>query len=204
MDDNSGEHIPVGFTGMGGSYQRQIGPDGEDAGDLIGPLGHMEELPPYTRYPEGAYVQNPQGEAAATGASSSPSDGGSPTNTQREVAIAVPETAHIPAGAGGIGMATRNPEYSSTEENLSVGRSARSAETSDSSRTTIETITRDFAEKLPGGKWRRRARKKLLGVIPYWAICLLVVGLVIVGLVMGTVLGVLLSDDGEDKPDGDE
>lgn len=103
-------------------------------------------------------------------------------------------------------MATRNPEYSSTEENLSVERSARSAETSDSSRTDINTITRDFAEKLPGGKWRRRARKKLLGVIPYWAICLLVVGLVIVGLVMGTVLGVLLTDgDGrKEKPDGDE
>lgn len=51
-----------------------------------------------------------------------------------------------------------------------------------------------------------RARKKLLGVIPYWAICLLVLGLVIVGLVMGTVLGVLLTDgdDKKKKPDGDE
>lgn len=206
IDDGNGERIPVGFNGMGGSYQRQIGPDGEEAGDLIGPLGHMEELPPYTRYPEGAYLRNSSAEAAASGSipSPSPNTATSPAQSQGEMPIAAPEAAHMPSGAGGIGIATRNPEYSSTEENLSVERVARSAETSDSSRTDISTITRDFAEKLPGGKWRRRARKKLLGVIPYWAICLLVVGLVIVGLVMGTVLGILLQDDGKKKPDGDE
>ena len=33
------------------SYQRRLGPDGEDADDLIGPDGHTEQLPPYTRYP---------------------------------------------------------------------------------------------------------------------------------------------------------
>lgn len=220
IDDSNGEHIPVGFSGMGGSYQRQIGPDGEDAGDLIGPLGHMEELPPYSRYPEGSYVPSSQTDGAASGAATAATgttpnsiNEASPAHSHRSATtgagaevVTPPEAAHLPNGVGGIGMATRNPEYSSTEENLSVGRSARSAETSASSRTDINTITRDFAEKLPGGKWRRRARKKLLGVIPYWAICLLLLGLVIVGLVMGTVLGVLLTDgdDKKDKPDGDE
>ena len=33
------------------SYQRRLRPDGEDADDLIGPDGHTEQLPPYTRYP---------------------------------------------------------------------------------------------------------------------------------------------------------
>ncbi|RMY48484.1 hypothetical protein D0865_08060 [Hortaea werneckii] len=42
--------VPVGF-GLGQSYHRQLGPDGEDA-DIIGEDGHAEQLPPYTRYPE--------------------------------------------------------------------------------------------------------------------------------------------------------
>ncbi len=47
----------VGFPGNQDAYQRRIGPDGEEAGDLIGPLGHTEELPPYTRYPEETYAR---------------------------------------------------------------------------------------------------------------------------------------------------
>lgn len=56
-DDLEGEHaspqnlVPVGFPGLGQSYQRQLGPEGEDQ-DLIGDFGHTEQLPPYTRYPE--------------------------------------------------------------------------------------------------------------------------------------------------------
>ena len=43
--------VPVGFPGLGQSYQRRMGPEGEDQ-DLIGDFGHTEQLPPYTRYPE--------------------------------------------------------------------------------------------------------------------------------------------------------
>lgn len=100
-------------------------------------------------------------------------------------------------------MATRNPEYSSTEENLSVAQSGRSGETSENSRQ-INTAAQDYAEKLPTGKWQRRARKKLWGIVPYWAICLLVFGLVIVGVVMGAVLGMVLADDDKPKKDPDE
>ena len=42
--------IPVGFPGMGQRYQRHVGPQGEDVADIIGPDGHAEQLPPYTRY----------------------------------------------------------------------------------------------------------------------------------------------------------
>jgi hypothetical protein len=45
--------IPVGFPGLGQNYQRRLGPEGEEAGDIIGPDGHTEQLPPYTRYPDG-------------------------------------------------------------------------------------------------------------------------------------------------------
>ncbi|KKY28599.1 hypothetical protein UCRPC4_g00404 [Phaeomoniella chlamydospora] len=44
--------IPVGFPGMTQNYQRQIGSTGEDVADIIGPDGHTEQLPPYSRYPD--------------------------------------------------------------------------------------------------------------------------------------------------------
>jgi hypothetical protein len=43
----------VGFPGLARPYARRLGPDGEDADDIIGPDGHTEQLPPYTRYPDG-------------------------------------------------------------------------------------------------------------------------------------------------------
>ena len=197
LEDTSGQHIPVGFTGFGATYQRQYGPDGEEAGDLIGPLGHMEALPPYTRYPEQSFpgctqAGAPSPSPVAAGASSA--EGSAATTT-----------AGIPGTGGGIGITTRNPEYSSTEENLPVTRLARGGNSSDTSQSdSINVAAQKFAEQLPSGKWQRRARKKLWGVIPYWAICLLVLGLIVVGVVMGAVLSFLLEGDKKDKPDGDE
>ncbi|KAL8795447.1 MAG: hypothetical protein Q9195_002036 [Heterodermia aff. obscurata] len=42
---------PTAAMGPTQTYQRRMGPDGEDADDLIGPDGHTEQLPPYTKYP---------------------------------------------------------------------------------------------------------------------------------------------------------
>ena len=57
-DDLDDEHettpqnpVPVGFLGLGNAFQRRRGPDGEEQ-DIIGDYGHIEQLPPYTRYPE--------------------------------------------------------------------------------------------------------------------------------------------------------
>jgi hypothetical protein len=41
----------VGFPGLGQTYERVRGPDGEETG-FVGMDGHAEQLPPYTRYPE--------------------------------------------------------------------------------------------------------------------------------------------------------
>ncbi len=50
--------IPVGFPRHGRPpYQRQIGPEGEEIADMIGPDGHTEQLPPYSRYPDEAYAR---------------------------------------------------------------------------------------------------------------------------------------------------
>jgi len=211
----------VGFPGHGIAYRRQIGPDGEEIGDLIGPLGHMEELPPYTRYPEQTYLRGGAGTSSVDGSGSNgPSNptgpgsngasfvsapettswsppGSSPGSPQN----AVPAPLPVHPGAGGIGLATRDPEYSSTDGSLVAANSQGSIESANTSSNTSHGIgiaARDFAEKLPMGKWQRRARKKLWGIIPYWAICLLVTAMVIVGVVLGAVVGTILTKDGAD------
>lgn len=51
----TGAPIPggAGFSGLSPDYRRRLGPEGEDADDLIGPDGYTEQLPPYTRYANG-------------------------------------------------------------------------------------------------------------------------------------------------------
>lgn len=182
--------IPVGFNTAAVSYQRQLGPDGEEAGDLIGPLGHLEELPPYTRYPDNAYVPKTTTQTPTTEPSS-------PIQAN-ENATSGPAI----AGAGGIGMATRDPEFSSTDDDLALPRtrpSVRSA-VSENSSHDINTAARDIAEKPSQNKWQRRAKRKLWGIIPYWAICLVTVGLVLMGIIMGAVIGTLLTRHKDTPP----
>lgn len=65
--------IPVGFPGLESEYHRRLGPEGEEAADIIGPDGHTEQLPPYTRFADEAFARKhgitegtPIGEAAGS------------------------------------------------------------------------------------------------------------------------------------------
>lgn len=176
---------------MGSGYRRQLGPDGEEAGDLIGPLGHTEELPPYTRYPHESFAAKSATEIEVA-APINPD-----VNATRNVGLIVSSSpGHPIPGAGGIGLATRNPEFSSTEDDLLSPpqrpgslRSVPSVE----SHHHVNEAAQEYAEKPTQGKWQRRARKKLWGIVPYWAICLLLSGIVIMGVVMGTVIGTIVT-----------
>jgi hypothetical protein len=44
--------IPLGFPGLGQRYQQSSRSADNDIADIVGVDGHVEELPPYTRYPE--------------------------------------------------------------------------------------------------------------------------------------------------------
>jgi hypothetical protein len=44
--------IPLGFPGLGQIYQQGSRSAGNDIADIVGADGHVEELPPYTRYPD--------------------------------------------------------------------------------------------------------------------------------------------------------
>jgi len=60
--------IQVGFPGRNANFHRQLGPDDEEQ-DIIGPDGHTEQLPPYSKYPN----ENEKALAAlATGIPASP------------------------------------------------------------------------------------------------------------------------------------
>ncbi|KAM3444709.1 hypothetical protein NHJ13734_001211 [Beauveria thailandica] len=198
--------IPVGFTGLAAPYERQIGPDGEDIGDLLGPLGHTEELPPYSRYPEVAFSTKPA-PGVAPGAGSAPSPTQHAHNEEASGSGSAAATIVAPEVQNTAEVSQENP-FASADDDLmpTISRHSRH------SRHSIRTVStyRDnpssdetYSEKEPEiqTKWQRRARRKLWGVIPYWSICLVFVGLIL-GSVMGAVVGTVLtkSSSSKEKP----
>ncbi|KAK3381369.1 hypothetical protein B0H63DRAFT_201777 [Podospora didyma] len=176
--------IPLGFHGLPDQYHRRIGPEGEDVADIIGPDGHTEQLPPYTRYPDEAYAQKVRDAEENTGARIVPA------------ALVVPtqEAAAIP-GAGGLGLATRNPEFESTDD-FGSPRSRQSARSfaSDMSHHDINTAAAGVSEKRrPSKKWQLWMKRRLWGIVPYWAILMLGVVVVLMGVILGSVIGAFLS-----------
>lgn len=185
-------NIPIGFNStIGQQYQRRTGPEGEETADLIGPHGHTEQLPPYTRYPEVAYLRKtPPGSPA-------------PDSARR---------LSIEPSAGGMGLATRNPEFSSHEE-LPVRQSAEHSRASIgaiSSMTTVNSVSptlpaAEISEKIPESeredekKWKRVARRKVCGIVPVWALCMAVTVVVVVAVLLGAILGVVYSQRNDDR-----
>ncbi|KAI1387443.1 uncharacterized protein F4822DRAFT_406493 [Hypoxylon trugodes] len=172
--------INVGFPGTTDNYQRRIGPDGEDVADLIGPDGHTEQLPPYTRYPEETYNRKALGIET-------------PQPAPVQPMLAIP-------GAGGIGVATRNPEFASTEDlgNLNSPQSRQSVRsfTSDGSQRELTAATRPDKEEVTDEKrlskdWQTTAKRRVWGIIPCWAIILASIVLVLMGVILGAVIGTL-------------
>ncbi|OAA70950.1 hypothetical protein LEL_09541 [Akanthomyces lecanii RCEF 1005] len=192
--------IPVGFTGLAAPYERQIGPDGEDIGDLLGPLGHTEELPPYSRYPEVAFTTKP-GPRASVVVGTVPTPAQQADNDEASGSEPAASVAAVPETQSTADVTPENP-FASAEDDLVRTNSLHS-------RHSIRTVstyrddpssTESFSEKEPRiqTKWQRRARKKLWGVIPYWSICLVFVGL-IMGSVMGAIVGTLLTKGSKNK-----
>ncbi|KAH8666700.1 hypothetical protein BX600DRAFT_436087 [Xylariales sp. PMI_506] len=180
--------IPVGFLGSTDNYQRRIGPEGEEIADMIGPDGHTEQLPPYTRYPDEAYQRKIAGIQTH--------DTGSSTSAGATIAPAVVRSENIP-GAGGIGLATRNPEFGSTED-LHYGavspqsrQSMRSLQ-SEVSQYGINTAAGAVASEKPLKKWQIMAKKKVWGVVPCWALTLTIIIVVMLAAVLSAILATIL------------
>lgn len=188
------DEIGVGFPGATDNYQRRIGPDGEDVADLIGPDGHTEQLPPYTRYPEETYNRKAMGVETPQPVPAQPLQSLQPLPAQpAQPILAIP-------GAGGIGIATRNPEFASTEDLNSINspqsrQSVRSFTSDGSSRTLNDasrSTTNEMDEKKPLKEWQVTAKRRVWGIVPCWAIILAGIVLVLMGIVLGAVIGTVL------------
>ncbi|KAI1867260.1 uncharacterized protein JN550_006991 [Neoarthrinium moseri] len=183
--------IPVGFGGAMDNYQRRLGPDGEEIADMIGPDGHTEQLPPYTRYPDEAYQRKIAG-IGGMPVEPSPAESSSATASTRMESI---------PGAGGLGLATRNPEFASTEDLPLQGatsphsrQSLRSVPSDASSQHEVNTAARAVIdEKKPLKNWQVAAKRKVWGVVPCWALTLTVIIVVMLAVVLGTVLGIFFN-----------
>lgn len=89
--------IPVGFPGLSHGYERRIGADDEEQ-DIIGPDGHMEQLPPYSRFPDS---NNPKIEAGTLplGEGAAFSSGPAPRSDSHSPAVEENLTQSLSSGA---------------------------------------------------------------------------------------------------------
>ena len=186
--------IPIGFGGVHDQYQRRLGPDGEDIADMIGPDGHTEQLPPYTRYPDETYARKVRDVEREGGESSTPGLGAGPSTASPVAPLPAIET--IP-GAGGLGLATLNPEFESSDD-LGSPRSRHSTRTfttaSEVSHHDINTAAAAVSEKrAPLKPWQKWMKRRVWGIIPYWAICLTAAVFLLMGVVLGAVIGTFVT-----------
>ncbi|KAF2500523.1 hypothetical protein BU16DRAFT_249554 [Lophium mytilinum] len=159
--------IPVGFPGRDTGYHRQIGPDGEEQ-DIIGPDGHTEQLPPYTRFPE----EGPTKHSLAAEPSPSP-------------------VATVPPRSGSSQDALVSPTTPSERQHRADPYVLPMSESSGSSHNAESGITE---KSWRGRTWKDIRRKRVLwGKIPLWVL-LLFLGLVLIfAVILGAAIGSFLA-----------
>lgn len=109
--------------------------------------------------------------------------------------VAPPTSPEAIAGAGGIGLATRNPEFESMD-NLDSPRSRDSARSfsTDASEHEINTAAAGASEKGKSLKpWQVWMRKRLWGIVPYWAIGMTLAVLLVMTAILGSVIGTFMA-----------
>ena len=168
--------VPVGFLGLGQSYQRQVGPEGEEQG-LIGDFGHTEQLPPYTRYPEDGpdkvpLLEPPDPPTALH--SRAPVQGSDPSNPIMHVQVQL------------------DPRQSMTDRSLLEGQERRPSVMSRRSLLPLQDrpASGSILESQPWYRtsWRRRKTTRVCGVPLMWflgAVGAIVFGCALLGGVVG-------------------
>ncbi|KAF2660484.1 hypothetical protein K491DRAFT_588934 [Lophiostoma macrostomum CBS 122681] len=182
--------IPVGFPGLSTGYRRQIGPDGEEQ-DIIGPDGHTEQLPPYTRYPDEVPTK------AALAADSNA------TTTPVDAPAIVP---FAPSASGDALVSSPVSPITPPQSSLSEQRESNSrgsvamgvvpiapalSITSSTSTTSTEHggSEKPIAEDKPKS-WRS---KKLWGKVPMGLAVVLLILVLVFAIVLGAAIGTFVS-----------
>lgn len=195
--------IPVGFPGLNNGYHRVLGPDGEEQ-DIIGPDGHTEQLPPYSRFPEeGPTKASMAAEASASRVIPAPTPVDpddpfmtpvspvSPLSTLSFSTSTLPTAPLLPA----VAPARLPPQRPETQTgNVANASSTRAstvpAEPSDSSSASLLTTENSFSEKAEPAptkaSWRKR---KLWGKIPMGVVAVVVILLIVFAVALGAAIG---------------
>ena len=154
--------IPLGFPGhdQGHTYRRQLGPEGEEAGDMIGPLGHTEPLPPYTRYPNDV----PPKASELSTFQGVPPPQNPPQHSQDSIDVA--------------------PSNQSTERELTSSDSPTLVDPNGTPPSEVPDNDGHFKEKIEDQR-----KKRICGVrVPLWLL-LVVIFMLVIAVVLGGVLG---------------
>lgn len=85
-DDGSSANVPLGFPTMNSRLREGSRTFGNDTGDIVGTDGHVESLPPYTRYADNVVAKGDMAEIEQPGTAvveseSSPTDPSAPDST---------------------------------------------------------------------------------------------------------------------------
>ncbi|KAK5125648.1 hypothetical protein LTR85_011922 [Meristemomyces frigidus] len=166
--------VPIGFPGLGQSYQRRMGPDGEEQ-DIIGEDGHAEQLPPYTRYPEDGPEKVPLlvPEAPTALHSRAPVAGTDPTMDLMHTTLRPQPTPH--------------PRQSMTDQSLLGGRHPSMSNVELLHSTTGEgslASNKSWGEK----SWKEKRKTRFCG-IPLWWFLLSMGVVAFIAIVLGSVIG---------------
>lgn len=159
--------MQMGVRGQRQPYHRRIGPDGEEQ-DIIGPEGHAEQLPPYSRYPdeEASKCPLPSSAPAAT-ATDVPSEDGAEHASQQQPLL--PADAHL---------GPRAPP-----EEPPVVRNASSGET-----TGIVSSGVSEKPKWSGRSWKERRRTKRFWLTVFGAILVIILAVIVGGVIGGLLV----------------
>ncbi|KAF2178849.1 hypothetical protein K469DRAFT_325320 [Zopfia rhizophila CBS 207.26] len=179
--------IPVGFPGLNTGYHRQIGPDGEEQ-DIIGPDGHTEQLPPYSRYPE----EGPAKAAMAAEASLTPVEvpvapPNAPPNSSDDAPIS-PVSPTSPTSTASINQQPQRQEDQ-----------GRSPPSSGAASTTEQGISEK--PELKNG-WKKWSSRKLWGKVPLGVVLVLLILVLVFAIILGAAIGSFVAKGNKDKPDG--
>lgn len=213
--------IPLGFPGHTQAYQRPPGRADDDVGDLIGPDGHTEQLPPYSRYPDGTGPKIEEGYESV-------SDPGAP----RE-GFLNDETQH---GGGGTGTGTGTGAGTGTDTGTSTGTGSGPGtvvgagaaggmqQVSNASSGALALAPEQQAANPRGSnehpdqsapvsgvmafeeKLKSKGKKRACCGLPVWTLVLVIAAMAVAASIGGAIGGVLgarkSADDGKPKPTG--
>lgn len=185
--------IPVGFPGLPAGYHRRIGPDGEEQ-DIVGPDGHTEQLPPYTRWP----AEGPTKAALAAEASASPVDPMAariavPVNSSNDALISpISPTSSISSLSPTPSIAPGLPPSPPQEEQPQETPAAIQAPSSEQRISEKQ----EPARSLKPTNWRS---KKLWGKLPMGVAVLLLVLVIIFAVILGAAIGTFVAKNKDQK-----